>query len=142
MSRLVCACGTPISAARAGSEHCSTGCETVEHDRQRTAAAQRLMEDSVDRFAEWYGQQRAKELQTGPAAGMMLLLQSEPTLLDPAPAEAGAEDIDRRRLDEVHACLRCGKRAQVAYVADLKEAGNRWLDFCAACDSWLRRELY
>jgi hypothetical protein len=95
----------------------------------------------MDRYVEWYRQQQAEELQTGPAAGMMLLLQSEPTLLDPAP-DAGAVDIDHRRLDEVHACLRCGKRAQVAYVADLKEAGNRWLDFCAACDSWLRRELY
>lgn len=142
MSRLVCACGTPIPADRAGSEHCSAECETAKHGRRRAAEAQRLLEDSMGRFAEWYQHQRAEELQTGPAAGMMLLLQSEPTLLDQAPDEAGAEDIDHRRLDEVHTCLRCGKRAHVAYVADLKEAGNRWLDFCAACDSWLRRELY
>lgn len=99
------------------------------------------MSDDNERMAEWYRQQRIKELTTGPAAGMLLLLQSEPTLLDPAPADFGPEDIDHRRLHEDHPCLRCGKPAQVAYVNCLEELGNRWLDLCAACDLWMRRAL-
>lgn len=100
-----------------------------------------MTEDSNQQMSERYRMQRIEELTTGPAAGMLLLLQAEPTLLDPAPTEFEAQDIDRRRLHEDHPCLRCGKPAQVAYVNCLEELGNRWLDLCAACDLWMRRAL-
>ena len=95
-----------------------------------------MNEDHNQQMAEWYRQQRVKELTTGPATGMLLLLESEPTLLDAAPANFGPEDIDRRRFHEDHPCLRCGNPAQVAYVNCL-DSGNRWLDLCAACDLWM-----
>lgn len=71
------------------------------------------------------------------ADGMLHLLNAEPTLLPEAPANVAPRDIDHRRLDAIHTCLRCGKRAKVAYVART-DIGNRWLDLCAACDHWLR----
>lgn len=75
-----------------------------------------------------------------PAENFLHLLKAEPSLLPPAPPEAltDSRHIEHRRHDEVHTCLRCGKRAQVAYVADTQDAGPRWLDLCAACDYWLR----
>lgn len=42
------------------------------------------------------------------------------------------EHITRRTQDEVHQCVRCPKRAQVAYVAET-DKGERWLDLCAHC---------
>lgn len=72
------------------------------------------------------------------ADGMLYLLRAEPTLLPRAPDDVTAAQMDHRRLDEVHACLRCGKRAQCAFVADT-DLGKRWLDLCAACTHWLRR---
>jgi len=74
------------------------------------------------------------------ADGMLHLLAAEPTLLPLAPADA-AEHIERRCQDEVHSCLRCGEWARVAYIAHPKDAGNRWLDLCYACASWLRNNL-
>lgn len=71
------------------------------------------------------------------ADGLLHLLKAEPTLLPEAPAAATAQDIERRRLNEVHTCLRCGNVAVIAYVAHT-ELGARWLDLCAACDHWLR----
>jgi hypothetical protein len=64
--------------------------------------------------------------------GMLHLLAAEPTLLEPAPVAATAAQIDHRRLDEIHACLRCPNRAQTAFVADTK-LGPRWLDLCGDC---------
>lgn len=70
-------------------------------------------------------------------AGFLHLLQAEPTLLPEAPAhEPGTGDIDHRIKDEVHACLRCSKRARVAYVLNT-ELGKRWLDLCPQCANWL-----
>jgi hypothetical protein len=71
------------------------------------------------------------------ADGMLHLLNAEPTLLPKAPATFTAQDIDHRHVDAIHSCLRCGKRATVAYVANT-DIGNRWLDLCAACNHWLR----
>jgi hypothetical protein len=68
------------------------------------------------------------------ADGLLHLLAAEPTLLPPAPADA---DIERRRHDEVHSCLRCGQRAQAALIADTKP-GRRWLDLCMNCFTWAR----
>jgi len=70
--------------------------------------------------------------------GFLWLLRTEPTLLPPAPEPFEGADIDRRRLDEVHPCLRCGKQANCAFVADTK-MGNRWLDLCHSCVYWLRK---
>lgn len=70
------------------------------------------------------------------ADGMLHLLKAEPTLLDPAPAGFTGADIIRRTQDEVHTCLRCGGRAQAAYVA-ATTAGPRWLDLCADDAGWL-----
>ncbi len=74
------------------------------------------------------------------ADGMLHLLKAEPTLLPPAPADATGKHIEHRRHDEVHSCLRCGKRAGCAYIADM-EIGKRWLDLCWDCDHWLRTSL-
>lgn len=71
------------------------------------------------------------------ADGFLHLLKAEPTLLPPAPTGDIAAAIEHRRHDEVHSCLRCGGRAQCAFVADTS-LGNRWLDLCAACTEWLR----
>lgn len=71
------------------------------------------------------------------ADGMLHLLAAEPTLLLAAPADATAQQIDHRRLNEVHSCLRCGEPARCAYVA-ATWIGPRWLDLCMACDHWLR----
>ncbi|MGH3376000.1 MAG: hypothetical protein ACRDP6_14775 [Actinoallomurus sp.] len=71
------------------------------------------------------------------AEGMLHLLKAEPTLLPEAPAAFTARDVDHRRLDEVHPCLRCGKRAHLAYVAHT-DIGPRWLDLCHPCGYWVR----
>lgn len=70
------------------------------------------------------------------ADGMLHLLKAEPTLLPEAPAGYTTQDMDRRRHDEIHPCLRCGQRAALAYVADT-EIGPRWLDLCPPCGHWL-----
>lgn len=75
---------------------------------------------------------------------MLTLLAVEPTLLPPAPAPADGDHIEHRRRDEIHTCLRCGKRAVCAFIAVSKrrpEAGPRWLDLCAACEHWLRTSM-
>jgi hypothetical protein len=66
----------------------------------------------------------------------LILIRDNPTLL-PAAVVATGQAMERRRLDEVHACLRCGARAQCAIVAGTK-LGERWLDLCMPCTSWLR----
>jgi len=54
VSRLVCACGTPIPSARAGSDYCSTECENRENERIASEAQRRLAEDtSHEIFAQW-----------------------------------------------------------------------------------------
>ncbi|MFB6423667.1 hypothetical protein ACFCXC_18265 [Streptomyces microflavus] len=63
------------------------------------------------------------------AEGMLHLLAAEPTLLPPAPAGAGGDAIEGRRSED-HACLRCGRPADTALIADTKEHGRRWLDLC------------
>lgn len=71
------------------------------------------------------------------ADGLLYLIKAEPTLLPPAPSVDMALAMEWRRRDEVHACLRCGHRAQCAFVADT-DAGARWLDMCHGCANWLR----
>lgn len=58
---------------------------------------------------------------------MLHLLAAEPTLLPPAPADAGGEAIEARRRED-HACLRCGAPATTALIAIVPEHGKRWLD--------------
>lgn len=74
------------------------------------------------------------------AEGMLHLLKAEPTLLPAAPLNTTAQQIDHRRLDEMHSCLRCGQPARLAYVAST-ELGPRWLDLCMKCGHWLRTAL-
>jgi hypothetical protein len=69
------------------------------------------------------------------AVGLLYLLQAEPSLLPVAPDDASGEDIERRRLDEVHSCLRCGERATTALIAEDPHGewqGKRWIDLCYA----------
>lgn len=75
------------------------------------------------------------------AEGMLHLLAAEPTLLPEAPLNATAQQIDHRRLNETHPCLRCGQPAHLAYVAATK-LGPRWLDLCMKCGRWLRTGLH
>lgn len=77
---------------------------------------------------------------TNPAEGMLHLLKAEPTLLPEAPDEATAAHITHRTHDESHECLRCGSRADIAFIA-ATEIGPRWLDLCASCEHWLRTSL-
>lgn len=71
------------------------------------------------------------------ADGLLYLLRANPTLLPVAPPNVTAAMMTFRAKDQVHACLRCGKRAQCAYVAETSQS-RRWLDLCAACSHWLR----
>ena len=64
--------------------------------------------------------------------GFLSLLKAEPTLMDHAPDPCSTAQMDHRRFDEVHACLRCGARAALVYVATT-EIGPRWLDLCNPC---------
>lgn len=81
------------------------------------------------------------EKKTALAEGMLHLLEAEPTLLPEVPdAGVTARQMDHRRLDEIHSCLRCAARANRALVADTSE-GPRWLDLCAECYEWLRGSL-
>lgn len=67
------------------------------------------------------------------ALGMLHLLKTEPTLLPAAPSTATGEDIERRRMDEVHDCLACGERAMTALIVEDPHGawvGKRWLDLC------------
>lgn len=73
-----------------------------------------------------------------PAAdGFLYLLKAEPTLLPPAPDTTDTAAMEHRAHDEIHACLRCGKRAHCAIIAST-EIGPRWLDLCFDCTHWLR----
>lgn len=63
------------------------------------------------------------------SAGMLHLLAAEPTLLPVAPLDADGETIEARR-NENHTCLRCGKPATTALIANFDEHGKRWLDLC------------
>lgn len=66
----------------------------------------------------------------------LVLLRDNPTLLDPAPPACTAEMMIHRSRDEIHTCLRCGRRSEVALTAQTK-IGERWLDFCLPDYSWL-----
>jgi hypothetical protein len=72
------------------------------------------------------------------ARGLLHLLAAEPTLLDKAPGNATARDLDIRAASGTR-CLRCGTVATQAFVVDT-ELGPRWLDLCASCAHRIRIE--
>lgn len=50
--------------------------------------------------------------------------------------EATHTDITRRTKDEVHGCVRCGDRAEVAFLAGPSaqiRLSARWVDLCPPC---------
>lgn len=53
MSRLVCACGTPIPSDRAGFEHCGIECENAEAERQHTNEWHDLLDEEAARLSGW-----------------------------------------------------------------------------------------
>jgi hypothetical protein len=79
--------------------------------------------------------------------GLLWLSRENPDLLPRYTGRNASLDIEHRRHDEVHPCVRCGQRAQVAYVvtccytystmAEPPHGEPRWLDLCAACNSLL-----
>lgn len=71
------------------------------------------------------------------AERFLVLLRDNPSLLPSAPIGATGPQMDHRRMDEVHDCVRCGARATLAVVADTT-AGPRWLDLCAPCGAEVR----
>jgi len=75
---------------------------------------------------------------TTAADGFLLLLKNEPTLMPPAPRDAGPLEHNRRLQIGVP-CLHCGQRARCAFVY-ASEAGSRWLDLCSKCTLWVRTE--
>lgn len=77
--------------------------------------------------------------ETTTADGMLYLLRDNPTLMPPAPPGPTGltAAMEHRSRDEVHACLRCGKRAHCAIIA-ATTLGNRWLDLCHPCVHWLQ----
>jgi len=71
---------------------------------------------------------------------LLNLVADDWTTLDVAPTERQAEAMERRRHDEVHNCLRCGRRAVYATIAEFKpvpDAAPRWVDLCADCYQWV-----
>lgn len=62
---------------------------------------------------------------------------------DLADGLALARAIDRRRLDEVHACAFCDGRARAAVVLGASDLAGpaQWLDLCLACHRELRAVL-
>lgn len=72
---------------------------------------------------------------TTDADRFLMHLRDNPTLLQAAPDDSTAA-MERRRLDEVHVCLRCGGRAHCALIAGT-DLGSRWLDLCHGCVNWL-----
>lgn len=85
---------------------------------------------------EWGSWGTLRRMTYTDADRFLLLLKSEPTLLPEAPKEFTGAQINFRVHDEVHSCLRCGKRALQALVAHT-DMGHRWLDICYACRRWL-----
>lgn len=77
---------------------------------------------------------------TNEAAPLLHLLKAEPTLLPAAPNPTSGAQMEHRRRDEVHPCLRCGERATSALVA-ATPIGPRWVDICHKCRSWLQTNL-
>ncbi|MEU1434041.1 hypothetical protein ABZ438_08070 [Streptomyces sp. NPDC005786] len=71
------------------------------------------------------------------ATGMLHLLNAEPTLLPPVQGDANGDGIEARRA-EGHNCLRCGKPADTALIADLGPHDKRWLDLCFGCFNTVR----
>lgn len=74
--------------------------------------------------------------------GFLHHLKANPTLLDPAPEDRAqwVQAMHRRVDDEVHSCLRCGKQAQQAIIAE-PPGGPRFLDLCFDCVHWLREQI-
>lgn len=69
-------------------------------------------------------------------------LKANPTLLDPAPEDRATwgAAMHRRVDDEVHPCLRCGKQADQAIIAETPDR-PRFLDLCFDCVYWLRKHM-
>jgi hypothetical protein len=63
---------------------------------------------------------------------LLLTLQTMPTVFPEAPAGDVRDHVEHRAKDQVHLCVRCGRRSQCAQVAGTA-AGPRWLDLCASC---------
>lgn len=74
--------------------------------------------------------------------GFLHHLKANPTLLDPAPEDQGEwpKAMHRRVEDEVHPCLRCGKQAHQAIIAE-PPGGPRFLDLCFDCVRWLKGQM-
>ena len=72
------------------------------------------------------------------ADGFLTTLRDEPWLMNAAPLLVCGADMDRRVSESWHSCIRCGKRAGVALVADTT-LGPRWLDLCQADRSWIEK---
>lgn len=72
------------------------------------------------------------------ADGFLTTLRDEPWLMNAAPLLVTGADMDRRVSESWHSCIRCGKRAGVALVADTT-MGPRWLDLCQADRSWIEK---
>jgi hypothetical protein len=72
-------------------------------------------------------------------AAFLGLLRCHPDLLHPAIGEPAAADIEDRRLNETHPCLRCGQLAQAAIVVlhPAPRQPPRWLDLCWEHYHWL-----
>jgi hypothetical protein len=68
--------------------------------------------------------------------GFLHLLRAEPSLLSPA-GDTSPQAMDHRAAHEAHPCLRCGRPARCALIAETS-LGPRWLDLCHACVSWVR----
>lgn len=90
----------------------------------------------------------AMEAMYGPSSinegeGFLHHLKANPSLLDPAPIDRDrwAAAMDLRVRDEVHSCLRCGKRATIALIAQAPDQ-PRFLDLCFDCRHWLGDQMH
>lgn len=63
------------------------------------------------------------------ADGFLKTLRDEPWMMNAAPVDYTPVDMHNRSHEPWHSCLRCGRKSQVALIADTRW-GPRWLDIC------------
>lgn len=81
---------------------------------------------------------RACAHSTETADEMLQRIEDHPTLLPAAPFHDQGAAIEQRRLRETHACFRCGRRAEVAYIVNTGLPYLfRWLDLCRDDALWM-----
>lgn len=75
------------------------------------------------------------------AEGLFALFEHYPSLLPPAPANAGLAAMKARVAITKPPCLRCAKQTRVVMIAVHKTSGRRWIDLCGDCSIWVKEAI-